>query len=400
MKENLTPVTQQPAALRQPGSFEPVPGPAKPYFPALTGVRALAAYCVYLYHFNPFPARGGSQLEAILWAVVDKFNNLGVGIFFVLSGFLIAVRYGGISTWSPGELRRYLGNRLARIYPIYFLLTCLTCLVFWLRPGYDIYGVWPAYRPLDKVLVFFLNITLLRGFSEQFLYSGVWQGWSLTVELCFYLLAPFLLLSARRTRWALLLWPLALLAVGALLVAGFSVVHTYGFFASFDFMLGSTFFGRSSEFVSGVLLACVLPGRGAPAREGRGRLLGGLLLLGVLLAFKVVVPFDSWARPATSWLAIVVNHLLLPASITLLFYGLLTEKSLLGKVLASKPLQLLGFSSYCFYLLHVGVIEMLVRHHVTSNSFGVFLLLNLLSILVFKFIERPAHLYLTARLRK
>jgi peptidoglycan/LPS O-acetylase OafA/YrhL len=370
---------------------------AKPYYPVLTGVRAVAAYIVYFYHFNPFPPQASTRLQGLLWALFDKFNHLGVCIFFVLSGFLIAVRYHDNSQWSRPWLRRYLWQRIARIYPLYFLLTCLTFLVFWQRPFYDIYQVWATYSTEDKLLVPLLNLTLLRGFFEQFLYSGLLQGWSLTVEECFYLSAPVLLLAAQRTARALLVGPLLLLGIGGMLVAWFShhPVHG-GFFASYDFMIGSTFFGRSSEFCIGIALAQRL--RHRPTRLlPFSSLIGGSLLLLLLLALKVKVPFDNWALANTNVLALVVNHLLLPGSIAWIFYGLVTQQSLLRKLLETKFCQLLGKSSYAFYLLHIGVVQWWLHRHVTPNAVLLLPLLSGLAILGYTYVEVPLHRWLSKK---
>lgn len=372
----------------------PVVG-AKPYYPVLTGVRALAAYVVYFYHFNPFPAQASTRLQWLLWALFDKFNHLGVCAFFVLSGFLIAVRYHDNNRVSAAWLRRYLWRRVARIYPMYFLLTSLTFLVFWQQPFYDIYQAWPAYTGLDKVLVPLLNITLLRGFFEQFLYSGILQGWSLTVEECFYLAAPWLLRWVQRTAWALIAGPAVLLGMGGLLVAWFSQHPVHGgFFASYDFMLGATFFGRSSEFVIGIALAQVLRHRPALATPFL-RLTGGMLLLAALLLVKIKVPFDNWALANTNAWALVINHLLLPASIAWIFYGLLTEQSLPRRLLETKLFQLLGRSSYTFYLIHIGVIQFWLRNHVTTNVIGLMPVLVGVAILLHTYVEEPLHRLLT-----
>lgn len=371
----------------------------KPYFPALTGVRALAAYIVYFYHFNPFSATG-KPIETVLWALFDKFNNLGVATFFVLSGFLIAVRYAEDITWSWRWAARYLWKRFARIYPLYGLLTCLTFLVFWQRPAYDIYNAWSSYSPVDKVLVPVLNLTLLRGFFEQFLYSGLLQGWSLTVEECFYFCAPLLLLSSGRRPVALLLWPLGLLAIGTLLVASFAQHPVHGgFFASYSLLIGSTFLGRSSEFITGIALAYCIQRQAPPTGTSFWRRTGGLVSLLLLLSWKVLVPFDNEETAASGVLVLVANHVLLPLSLAWVFYGLLVEHSRLRRLLASNLFQLLGKSSYSFYLIHIGVLQLVLRNYVTSNVFVLFILLNLSAILLFKWVEQPIQQWLTRAAR-
>ena len=93
---------------------------SKAYLPALTGVRAVAAYLVFLHHFNPFQSAGTAQL---LHRIVLELH-IGVAIFFVLSGFLITLRYSNSTQWTWRWWGTYLRNRFARIYPMYFLLTC------------------------------------------------------------------------------------------------------------------------------------------------------------------------------------------------------------------------------------------------------------------------------------
>ena len=88
-------------------------------FPALTGVRAVAAFMVYMHHFNPFKTEiVGKNIHYFF----DGFH-IGVTLFFVLSGFLIAHRYFDDVDF---EFKSYLQKRIARIYPMYFILTSAT----------------------------------------------------------------------------------------------------------------------------------------------------------------------------------------------------------------------------------------------------------------------------------
>jgi hypothetical protein len=53
----------------------------KDFFPSLTGVRFIAASCIFLFHYIPFQ-------NNIFLGVCNELYT-GVGLFFVLSGFLI-----------------------------------------------------------------------------------------------------------------------------------------------------------------------------------------------------------------------------------------------------------------------------------------------------------------------
>ena len=50
----------------------------------------------------------------------------------------------------------------------------------------------------SPILILFLNIFFIRGFFDDLKFTGVGQGWSLTVEECFYLLAPVLFIGIKR----------------------------------------------------------------------------------------------------------------------------------------------------------------------------------------------------------
>jgi peptidoglycan/LPS O-acetylase OafA/YrhL len=163
----------------------------KPYFPALTGLRALAAWLIFFHHTNSF------TLGSLPDRIISEFH-LGVTVFFVLSGLLIGVRYGRQLTVSRQWLGNYVRHRVARIYPLYFLLTCLFFVVYQVAPQYDATGLYTRSRITGKALVIGMNLTLLRSWFTEFRFTGVYTGWTLTVEEFFYVLAPFLLLGLRR----------------------------------------------------------------------------------------------------------------------------------------------------------------------------------------------------------
>ena len=240
-------------------SAGPCPNIAPPYLPVLTGVRAVAAYLVYLHHFNPFREVPG--LEGIFANLVREFH-VGVPIFFVLSGFLITLRYVDSGSWTRPAWARYLRNRVARIYPLYFLLTALAFVGIWHQTGGFSLGSW------------LLNVTFLRGFFEEYVYSGIAQGWTLTVEECFYLAAPLIFLVLRRRPRALWLLPALLLGAGVGLVGLGQLLPFHSLFGNLRFMLLFTFFGRATEFFVGIQLAPLVP-PGAARRWPRGLAHGG-----------------------------------------------------------------------------------------------------------------------------
>lgn len=167
---------------------------------------------VYLHHFNPLP-KGTMFLGIPFWGIINEFH-IGVTIFFVLSGFLIASKYMD----NKVSFKKYLWNRFVRIYPIYFILTLLTFVLKGFNTEFS-YRLWT---------IFVLNITFLRGFIESTKISLLTQGWSLTVEETFYFLAPVIFLLLRRYGKAVYLAPIILILVGLVFSKLFNNCALYG----------------------------------------------------------------------------------------------------------------------------------------------------------------------------
>lgn len=345
----------------------------KDYIPALTGLRAVAAYMVFLHHFNPF-AEGTT-----LYDFVNEFH-VGVTLFFVLSGFLITHRY---YHREKLDFKKYMLNRVARIYPLYFLLTSLTILVAAMHasPG--------SYIKLFKTFVY--NITFIRGYVESMKFSGVAQGWSLTVEETFYFMAPLFFLLHKKRAWTFILMPLALLLIGWMLVTRCEGGCS-SFMGSYDLMFNYTFFGRSFEFFAGMALSFFVH-RYKDRFQSRYAtylgLLSSLLLIYLLGACRGTEDFGI----RTSWGKLINNVLIPAAGLLPLYWGLITEKTFLSKALSSKIFILLGKSSYAFYLVHMGVIQLFLARYI-SQSWILFILLNLVSIGLYRWIEEPINLFI------
>ncbi|UOQ64310.1 acyltransferase family protein [Hymenobacter volaticus] len=144
------------------------------YFPALTGIRAVAAFMVVLFRLNPL-VYANQQNIAVRW--LNYFIqplHVGVPIFFVLSGFLIAYRYIDTVELSANWIKQYLWNRFTRIYPVYFILTSITFLLLQYSPAGKA-GAWqtPDFSWKDKAVTTLLNLTLLKAFFKTLLTSGL-----------------------------------------------------------------------------------------------------------------------------------------------------------------------------------------------------------------------------------
>ena len=138
-------------------------------FGAGDGLRALAALAVVGFHAAVIAsAAAAGHASGPVWAVASHLD-LGLYVFFVLSGYLIARPFArSLVTGAPGpRLRRYATHRLRRIVPAFWAALLITLAVA---------GAGGA------------------GVLTAFLFAGTWptlpQAWTLDAEMGFYLLLP------------------------------------------------------------------------------------------------------------------------------------------------------------------------------------------------------------------
>jgi peptidoglycan/LPS O-acetylase OafA/YrhL len=158
------------------------PPPGHPRFPLLDSLRAVAAIGVLLNH-AAFVSGAG---PAHWWGAATSNGNLGIAVFFVLSGFLLyrpfvhAQLNGAPST----RLRDFARRRLLRIVPAYWL--ALTVLAIWPGLSPDFAHDWWRY-------FFFLQV-----YDPYTVLGGIAQAWTLCVEIAFYLALPFVAVALGR----------------------------------------------------------------------------------------------------------------------------------------------------------------------------------------------------------
>jgi len=166
-----------------------------------------------------FPLAGGSGTD---------LGQLAVGMFFLLSGYLVS------SSWlADPSLRRFAGRRLLRIYPAYAVVILL--LVFLAGPLFSASGGYfrqtGTWRFLgDNLLIIPMQYTL-PGIFAHTPYPLVADGslWTIRVELCCYAGVAILgVLTLARRKWVLFgLAVLGLAVATAIHVTGYQgmLVH-------------------------------------------------------------------------------------------------------------------------------------------------------------------------------
>lgn len=164
------------------------------YFPNLNGVRFIAAFLVLIHHIEQIKHLLGYK-NNYYGFIEDNMGRLGVGLFFVLSGFLITYlllnekgQTGKINT------RNFYMRRILKIWPLYFIIFLLSFFVFpfipLLKEIYNDFNLFDDnfyYRLL--LFAFFLpNIAIIL-FNAPYLCL---QTWSIGVEEQFYAIWPWI----------------------------------------------------------------------------------------------------------------------------------------------------------------------------------------------------------------
>ncbi|MFP2929931.1 acyltransferase family protein, partial [Pyxidicoccus sp. 3LG] len=245
---------------------------------ALTGLRFLAALHVVLFHFGQ---------ACVVTAPEGVRNWMGagysaVGVFFVLSGFVLAWNYlDGDGRMETGP-RAFWAARVARVYPVYvltFLLAAPTTIaVSMAANGWKVGAMKLAVGGLGA-------LALLQAWVPRLALYWNPPGWSVAVEGFFYAVFP------RLARWLPRLHPSRLpLALGVVWGLGLVPPLLYLWLlpdgpGPVDVSSGGNWMGalkfnplmRLPEFVFGVLLGwAFVREREAGVARGRGAVLAAV----------------------------------------------------------------------------------------------------------------------------
>jgi peptidoglycan/LPS O-acetylase OafA/YrhL len=382
-----------------------VPPARAVHFQLFDGLRAIAACFVLLDHTS-----NATQAEYNAW--YGRFTsrlNLGVAIFFVISGFLL-YRPFFRARWEGRprpRVKQYLLRRALRIIPAYWLALTVAGLTLNLAvftgDWWKLYGFGQIYSPHTAR-------------------EGLTIAWTLCIEVTFYLVLPVLaavLARASRGRARRMIWQVDLVVLVALVLASnlfrawAEAHHPY---------LASTLPAAFDWFVPGMLLAAASVVLAEPAHASLPRAvdlvarrpaacwwaaLAMFLVLAVTLDIRHILfesstvsffesTYDHWAQMAIAVLIV------LPA-----VFG--TELGgIPRRVLALRAVSWLGIVSYGIYLWHQVVIDWLKDlgilrlglHPLPTLTAATFVLAVLCAAVSWYGLERPLQRFRSVGLRR
>ncbi|MCB0938186.1 MAG: acyltransferase [Mycobacterium sp.] len=315
---------------------------------SLTGVRALAALLVLGTHAA---YTTGKYTHGFVGLVYSRME-IGVPIFFVLSGFLLfgpwvtAATAGG----APPSLARYTWHRIRRIMPAYVVTVLAAYLIYHFRDG----GPNPGHTWVGLLR----NLTLTQIYTDNYMFNGylhqgLTQMWSLAVEVAYYvalpILAYLLLVVLCRRRWRPLLLLTGLLALALVSPVWMVLVHTTHFLPD-----GARLWlpGYLAWFIGGMTLTVL---------KAMGVRCYGFIAVPLAVISYVIASTPIAGEPTTSPTGLaqaLVKVGFYTAVATLVVAPLaLGDRGWYARLLSTRPMVWLGEISYEIFLVHLVVME-------------------------------------------
>jgi peptidoglycan/LPS O-acetylase OafA/YrhL len=330
-----------------------------PHIRQLTGIRALAAVWVLLFHFRP------ELLAAFpfLWPLIPVFNvgYLGVDLFFILSGFILTFTHLDRMTtrWGPRKVVGFLWLRLSRIWPLLFFM-----LLVW--------GVYNAFLTIHNRDPRMFAALRPERFLDHALLIHAWTtehhdwnpvDWSLSAEWLAYLVFGVLVVVLAKFRQFLstrAMIAMALISVLPIVLVGLGFQDGSDLlWHQNDIVAGIVPLRVLCEFAAGAMVALLVLRHGAEGRVPallRPSVLFVVIIAGVYLiqAFDPYVNnrFGPWEFNGHTMWGSIETVLLVPVFLLLIGALAVSGRDPFSRALASRFLVWGGKVSFALYLCH------------------------------------------------
>jgi peptidoglycan/LPS O-acetylase OafA/YrhL len=272
----------------------------KDKMPNLDGIRAMACIFVIFSHM-PWPI------------YIGLIGSVGVGVFFVLSGFLMSYLYAR-SDWDSNSVVKYGIARFARIAPIYWLVISVCFLL-------------TQFTPDD----FPLRIEGLTSIARHYMFSGnVSIFWSIPLEVQYYVFFLFVWWCIANRTLLPYAMPLLILVCALLMLT-----HNYWPNLSVP--------DKLHFFLAGTI-AGLLPRRSWEGKHNR-IMLCLLQIIALAAIFSPMVLFDSTPE--------LYDSIEMSIAFAIAIYLLSITSGWTAVIFASPAMRKIGQASFSIYLMHV-----------------------------------------------
>lgn len=344
---------------------------------ALTGLRSFAAINIVLFHFS-------NPLWFGWFAPIVNAGYASVSFFILLSGFVLAYNYASRARKGKLDHVRFWEARFTRLYPIYFLSLLLAFQVVPLEYAAH------THRMFWTGMV--LTPLLLQGWVPAVATFLNTPAWTMSAESFYYVLFPWMARWKRpdrvRTQLAKMagVWMLGLIP-GTLYVIfnpdGLAHLDRWSYGPWLQ-ALKYTPLPHLASFVFGVLLAGLDEVMG---RTGRLRVILGVLGFAGTFTILTLAPHLPYALLHDGFLMPVFGCMILG----------LAGNNWLATAFSFRPLVFVGEASYCLYLLHFNLWNLIHNTHVLDrlglsrfDPWISYALLIALALAALHLVEKPA----------
>lgn len=298
----------------------------KQYYTLLDALRFFAAFWVMNFHYF----LGVDTVPQLHWY---RFGNLGVQVFFIISGFVI------VQSLRGKTLREFAVGRFWRLFPLFWILCTFTYVLTIFLPDVRYTLHFSDYvRSMTMLGDVFNGIVGPAALIDP-------SYWTLTIELIFYTgIALFVrFLGYRNIRYFLLAW----FIVSAL---------SFALHIDENFYIKLLLVRHASYFIFGSALALIATKEAIAVRE---KLLDGFLLCGSALYATYIhtraIPAYSFTNPHDGQV-ITMIHIAFFLGVPILVY--LSRYITNERVI--KTLLIVGGLTYPLYLLHQRIGNMMI----------------------------------------
>lgn len=341
--------------------------------PIISGLRGCAILTIVAYHlFQPmFPPPG-----PLLWwgdyLILHRtalFNaERAVDLFFILSGFVLALPYfKGVRTMNSfRDIGSFYKHRSRRLLPLYYLNVAIA-LVFLAGLPKDI---WLRLRDLFLIGTFTYHFVPTMWFLPI---NGVL--WSFAAEVWFCVLLPFILLAIRRFGMARTILPIFCVS----LTVQYLGLHNVGIGINY---ISDNVVGRLDDFCAGLLLAYVYAKEWKPLH-------GALLPIGILAVFTSCI-LSERARVGLMYPYIfypLMLELCTVGFLCIILHVLQIRRGFVYSFLSNRFLQMIGMMSYSIYVWHGLVMGSLVRTRNVQQLSYYIIILGIISWVSYRYVE-------------
>lgn len=302
----------------------------------------------------------------------------GVQLFYVASAFTLFLSFQNRIGRESFPIKNFFIRRFFRIAPMYYL-----GIIYYIMQD----GLGPRYWLGDASHISFANILsnvfFLHGFSSYWINSVVPGGWSIAIEMAFYIVLPFLFFRIKNRNDALLFFTISIIIKTLLYIvfSNFPLISDKRLWEEYLFMY---FPSQLPVFALGILLYFYSIDISKEGHKCSGKL---LLFIGLSLWFQLATGIDY----------IFPEHILWSAA----FYTVALALSRYTSLLLVNPIiNYIGKLSFSMYLVHFAVLYWLLYFDFTNyfaddiinytvRFYIVVMVTVLISSITYKYIELP-----------